>query len=119
MRTKGASRRVLEQQSVASPATAAIQPVQASVRTGNAPAPEPELSPAGSPLAPHSPRVDAVKKASSAEQLSQAMEQGASHILLTAHMDLYHLPAKRLVAMPSTVSMRVCSRDFFLLERCF
>lgn len=119
MPTNLASRRALQQPSDASSAMAAIQPVQAHVRTGNATAPPPELSPAGSSSAPNPPRVDVVKKVSSAEQLFQAMEQGAFHILITAHMDLYHLPAKQLVAIPSTVTLRVCYSKICPFEGCF
>lgn len=109
-------RRALQQQVDVSPTVAENQSVEPFL-PGNANALQPQVSPPQNDAAPILALSDVTRKVTSAEQLSQAILDGAVHILITSHMDLHMLPATRPLVVSGTTSIRVCSAAYAFLLR--
>lgn len=78
----------------------------------NAGAAQPELAPPeGSAQQQQDPDL-ALREVGNAEQLVDAVAEGAIHILITAHMDLHHLVTTRPLVIVYTETIRVCLAAF-------
>lgn len=108
-------RRALQQQVDVSPTVAENQSVE--LLPGNANALQPQVSPPQNDAERILASSDVTRKVTSAEQLSQAILDGAVHILITSHMDLHMLPATRPLVVSGTTSIRVCSAAYAFLLR--
>lgn len=102
-----ASRRSLQQDGASLPATAGNQ--SAVELTGDAPPSAAEISPAQTPAQGNETSPDILRRVATAEQLVKALDVGALHILITAHMQLHGLPRALQPILPSTLSIRVRS----------